>query len=326
MDPSAGLPPARASHRRRLLLSDQPGLRSPPDRPRRSLAAGSSIENCLQTLDAKNVNLQRTSSSESTDSGCCMDSPVLLGLKDLEDETFRLPMRRMYSLPHSLLGCSPALKRGLDFLGCDAFQACGPEENKENEPFEFKKPSQPVSRSCLRTSPIKDEKDASELRQKFDSAFTFPSGEVPGKDPGRFNPAFERRRSRKASEAEEEEDDGFLEIMDGPDAGSNEERPSDVASLWTAPLVMKNREGTHNKRCRLMGTEHQPFSMARMALKRMERPQEDASPCCSKRMKNVCAAPSAELTVGTCGFGNHFFSLQGFSTYSCCKSCTERPL
>nr|XP_060639494.1 M-phase inducer phosphatase 1-like [Anolis sagrei ordinatus] len=88
MDSSAGLPPARASHRRRLLLSDQPGLRSSPDLPRKGPPAGSSVESCLQTLDAKNVNLQRTSSSESTDSGCCMDSPVLLGMKDLDDETY----------------------------------------------------------------------------------------------------------------------------------------------------------------------------------------------------------------------------------------------
>ncbi|XP_042332484.1 M-phase inducer phosphatase 1 [Sceloporus undulatus] len=226
-----------------------------------------------------------------------MDSPILLGMKDLEDETFRMPMRRMHSLPHSLLGCSPALKRThLDFLNCDIFQACGPEENKENEPFEFKKPTQPVSRSCLRASSIEDEKDASELRRKSDSAFVFPSDEATGNDVGICNPAFLRRRSRKISETEEEEnDDGFLEIMDGQDVSNNEGRTSDVASLWTAPLVMKNVEDAHNKRCRSVGMESKPYSMTKMALKRMERSQEDTSPGFSKRRRNVCGTPSVDL-------------------------------
>ncbi|XP_060104231.1 FAST kinase domain-containing protein 4 [Heteronotia binoei] len=39
----------------------------------------------------------------------------------------------MQSIPQSLLGCSPALKRShSDVLGCSAFQACNNEENKEN--------------------------------------------------------------------------------------------------------------------------------------------------------------------------------------------------
>ncbi|KAH0627709.1 hypothetical protein JD844_003839 [Phrynosoma platyrhinos] len=291
MDP-AGPPPA-PHHRRLLLLSDQPRFpgdpRRSPDR-RHSRLGLRSTENCLQMLEAKNVNLQRTSSSESTDSGCCMDSPILLSMKDLEDETFRMPMRRMHSLPHSLLGCSPALKRThLDFLNCDIFQACGPEENKEN----------------------------------------FPSGEATGNDVGICNPAFLRRRSRKISETEDEEnDDGFLEIMDGPDVSNNEERPSDVASLWTAPLVMKNGEDAHigcendsfqvkrldwclwlpgcanntalalvqNKQCRSVGMDSKPYSVTKMALKRMERSQEDTSPGFSKRRRNVCGAPSVELT------------------------------
>uniref|UniRef100_A0A8D2JKF1 M-phase inducer phosphatase n=1 Tax=Varanus komodoensis TaxID=61221 RepID=A0A8D2JKF1_VARKO len=45
-------------------------------------------------------------------------------------------IRRMHSLPHSLLGCSPALKRShSDLLDCEVFQSCDAEENKENVSF-----------------------------------------------------------------------------------------------------------------------------------------------------------------------------------------------
>uniref|UniRef100_A0A8C5U5X8 M-phase inducer phosphatase n=1 Tax=Malurus cyaneus samueli TaxID=2593467 RepID=A0A8C5U5X8_9PASS len=54
------------------------------------------------------------------------------------------------SLPQSLLGSSPALKRNSsDSLDTDAFQPLEQDENKENESFEFKKPTKPASR-CFR--------------------------------------------------------------------------------------------------------------------------------------------------------------------------------
>ncbi|XP_026544812.1 M-phase inducer phosphatase 1-like, partial [Notechis scutatus] len=116
------------SHRRRLLLGEAEG----PLTRRKSLDTAGSTESCVQSLKAKNAPMKRTSSSDSTDSGCCMDSPGLLGMTDLE-ESFRLPMRRMYSLPHGLLGCSPALKRNHSASpDWDVFQALAPEENKEN--------------------------------------------------------------------------------------------------------------------------------------------------------------------------------------------------
>ncbi|XP_028605966.2 M-phase inducer phosphatase 1 isoform X1 [Podarcis muralis] len=305
MEPG-GLAPTRLSHRRRLLLQDQPrcpapqgrgslpepaGLARAADR-RRSLGCGGSSENCVQTSEEKNVNLQRTSSSESTDSGCCMDSPTQLGMKNL-DEIFRVPMRRMHSLPQSLLGCSPALKRShLDLLSCDVFQGCGPEENKENEPFEFKKPTKPASRTSLRTSSLEDEG----LRQEPATTLLFHSGKVDNYQES-FSPAFLRPLSRGASETEEDDDDdGFLEIMDGPDVCNDGEMPSDVASLWTAPLVMKKGEDAHNKQCRLLGMESEPYSMAKAALKRTGRSPEENSPYFIKRKRNVCKASSEELT------------------------------
>ncbi|KAK9395981.1 M-phase inducer phosphatase 1 [Crotalus adamanteus] len=158
MEPAARRP---RPHRRRLLLGDAEG----PLTRRRSLDWAGSADCCVQTVESKSANMKRTSSSDSTDSGCCMDSPVLLGPNDFE-ESFRLPIRRMYSLPHGLLGCSPALKGSPSARpDDDVFRALGPEENKENEHFEFKKPTRPASRGSLHLSSLDDEKEASEARR-----------------------------------------------------------------------------------------------------------------------------------------------------------------
>ncbi|XP_053120038.1 M-phase inducer phosphatase 1 isoform X2 [Hemicordylus capensis] len=309
---SSAMGASQQHHRRRLvLLEEQPragglaGLGSLAGQ-RRSLGAVGQKENCEQIQEARNINLQRTSSSDSTDSGCCMDSPPLLGIKDF-DETFRLPMRRMHSLPN-LLGCSPALKRShSDLLDCDGFQSCSPEENKENESFEFKKPMKPASRSCLRMSSLEDEKRALGLKQKSAAAFMFCQGETSRNGLGCFSPAFLRQQSRKTSETEND-DDGFLEILDGQDVYSNEEMSPDVASLWTAPLVMKKGVDTHNKQYRLLSVESEPYSMAKPALKRTERSQEEHVPGAIKRRRNVCEAPAEEL-MSVALVGAHLSSL-----------------
>ncbi|XP_063159326.1 M-phase inducer phosphatase 1 [Candoia aspera] len=287
-----------ARHRRRLLLHDPPSLAllpaedETPFARRRSLGCGGSSEYCMQMLEARNASLKRTSSSDSTDSGCCMDSPILLGMKDLE-ETFRLPMRRMYSLPHSLLGCSPALKRSHSTLpDCDVFQAFGPEENKENEHFEFKKPTRPASRSSLRLSSLEDEKDASELRPKSDTVFMFCSGQNTENDPETDSPGLLRQQSQKVSETED--DDGFLEIVNGQDSTNNEEVPSEMASLWTAPLVVAKGEDLRSQQYKLCSREGKLHSVAKTAVKRMERTLEGSVLGFSKRRRNAHAGLSEE--------------------------------
>ncbi|XP_048366906.1 M-phase inducer phosphatase 1 [Sphaerodactylus townsendi] len=245
-------------------------------------------------LEERDINLQRSTSSDSTDSGCCMDSPTLQGAKDLDD-TFRLPIQRMHSIPQSLLGCSPALKRShSDVLGCSAFQSCDSEENKENEPFEFKKPMRPTSRSSWRSCSLESTQDTLGPKQKSAPGFMVCSGESEN-HLGSSSPAYVRQLSLKAP-GTEDEDDGFLEIMDGPDVSNDEEMPFGVASLWTAPLVMKTRQETQNKRCRPLGSESKPYGVAKAALKRTERSQEENSPETSKRKRNACGAPPEELT------------------------------
>uniref|UniRef100_A0A8C0GD12 M-phase inducer phosphatase n=1 Tax=Chelonoidis abingdonii TaxID=106734 RepID=A0A8C0GD12_CHEAB len=111
---------------------------------------------------------------------------------------------------------------------------------------------------------------------------------TPEGDLENYRPAFMQQSSLTSPDTEEE-DDGFLDILDGEDLKNDEEMPSDVASLWTAPLVMRKI-----KRCRLFGSPSLPSDVARNALKRMERSQEETSPGNNKRRKNVPGTPSEE--------------------------------
>ncbi|NXE84472.1 MPIP1 phosphatase, partial [Cochlearius cochlearius] len=195
----------------------------------------------------------------------------------------------------SLLGCSPALKRNhSDSQDSDAFQLLEQDENKENESFEFKKPTKPASRSSVHVH-SRDGKGAPGPRQNSSPARTFPTGEIPMGEQEDYRPAFLQRSSLTSSESED--DDGFLELLDEQDLKNDEEMPSDVASLWTAPLVMRKTDN-RAKRCRLFGSSSLPSGVGRTTQKRMERSQEENSPGKSKKRKSLPGTPSEDSTVG----------------------------
>ncbi|XP_027559405.1 M-phase inducer phosphatase 1 [Neopelma chrysocephalum] len=244
-------------------------------------------ENTEQDLGNKN-GLQRSSSSESTDSGLALDSPGPATSGDPVEDTFekailkssrlnlRIPFRRIHSLPQNLLGSSPALKRNhSDSLDSDAFQPLAQDENKENESFEFKKPTKPASR-CFRDG-------RAGARQNSPPAQIIPMDETPSGEQENYRPAFLQQHSLTS---ESEDDDGFLELLDDQDLKNDEEVPSDVASLWTAPLVMR-RADNRAKRCRLFGSSSVSSIAGRTTQKRMERSQEDNSPGKSKKRKSL---------------------------------------
>ncbi|KAM6209971.1 M-phase inducer phosphatase 1 [Sarcoramphus papa] len=263
-------------------------------------------ENAEQDLGNGNTNgLQRTVSSESTDSGCALDSPGPATSNDIMEEKFekailessrlniRMPFRRIHSLPQSLLGSSPALKRNhSDSLDSDAFQLLEQDENKENESFEFKKPTKPASRCSVHVH-SRDGKGVPGPRQNSSPAQTFPMGEIPTGEQQNYRPAFLQQSSLTSSESED--DDGFLELLDEQDLKNDEEMPSDVASLWTAPLVMRKTDN-RAKRCRLFGSSSLPSGVGRTTQKRMERSQEENSPGKSKKRKSLPGTPSEDST------------------------------
>uniref|UniRef100_A0A4X2L4B5 M-phase inducer phosphatase n=1 Tax=Vombatus ursinus TaxID=29139 RepID=A0A4X2L4B5_VOMUR len=202
---------------------------------------------CELQLEMNSNSLPRTSSTESTDSGFCLDSPGPLDRK----ENLEKPMRRINSLPQKLLGCSPALKRShFDSFDCDIFQLSDHDDNKEN--FST------------------NEKDNSELANYF--------------------PLF-LPQSPLTSLADE--DDGFLEILDGENLKNDDETSSCMSSLWTAPLVMR-RTANQGKRCKLFESSSAPSAMTRPMLKRLERSPEDSPPGNTKKRKSTVEESTEE--------------------------------
>ncbi|NXR86623.1 MPIP1 phosphatase, partial [Hypocryptadius cinnamomeus] len=307
MDPT----PSTSHHRRRLLLLSPASPASPavvkalfqdelsPVSDLRitmeQLGRGQ-CENLDQDVGTK-TGLHRSASSESTDSGLALDSPGPATSHDTVEDTLRIPFRRIHSLPQSLLGSSPALKRNhSDSLDTDAFQPLEQDENKENESFEFKKPTKPASRGFLR-----DGRGVPGARQNSSPA-QLPMGETASGDQENSRAAFLQQHSLPSSESED--DDGFMELLDDQDLKNDEEMPSDVSSLWTAPLVMRRADG-RAKRCRLFGSSSMSSIAGRTTQKRMERSQEENSPGKSKKRKSL-PGTSEDSTVG--GSGSSFNS------------------
>ncbi|NXR23663.1 MPIP1 phosphatase, partial [Cinclus mexicanus] len=296
-------PTPSASHRRRLLLLSPASPASPavvkalfqddlsPVSDLRltmeQLGRGHH-ENLDQDVGTKN-GLHRSASSESTDSGLALDSPGPETSHNTMEDTLRIPFRRIHSLPQSLLGSSPALKRNhSDSLDTDAFQPLEQDENKENESFEFKKPTKPASRG------FRDGRGVPGARQNSSPAQVLPMGETTSGEQENSRAAFLQQNSLPSSESED--DDGFLELLDDQDLKNDEEMPSDVSSLWTAPLVMRRAEN-RAKRCRLFGSSSMSSIAGRTTQKRMERSQEENSPGKSKKRRSL-PGTSEDSTVG----------------------------
>ncbi|XP_027697959.1 M-phase inducer phosphatase 1 isoform X3 [Vombatus ursinus] len=219
---------------------------------------------CELQLEMNSNSLPRTSSTESTDSGFCLDSPGPLDRK----ENLEKPMRRINSLPQKLLGCSPALKRShFDSFDCDIFQLSDHDDNKENEVFEFKKPTRPVPRGPLHG--LGEVKDVFTQRQNSAPAQMSPLTSLA------------------------DEDDGFLEILDGENLKNDDETSSCMSSLWTAPLVMR-RTANQGKRCKLFESSSAPSAMTRPMLKRLERSPEDSPPGNTKKRKSTVEESTEE--------------------------------
>ncbi|XP_036288253.1 M-phase inducer phosphatase 1 isoform X1 [Pipistrellus kuhlii] len=238
-----------------------------------------------QPQEAKNGSLQRMGSSESTDSGFCLDSPGPLDSK----ENLEKSMRRINSLPPKLLGCSPALKRShSESLDRGVFQLMDPEENKENEAFEFKKPVRPASRGCLR------HEEGSGLfprRQSSAPARMLSSSERESSEPGAFAPLF--LPPSPVAAALSDEDDGFMDLLDGESLKNDEETSSCMASLWTAPLVMRRPANVGN-RCKPLDCTPAGSPALRSALKRPDSSRELSPPGNTKRRRSALrASPGA---------------------------------
>ncbi|KAL1781611.1 M-phase inducer phosphatase 1 isoform X1 [Sigmodon hispidus] len=300
-------------HRRRLLFACSP---TPAPQPTGKALFGASAagglspvtkltdqleglgSECEKPMDVRNnSSLQRMGSSESTDSGFCLDSPGPWDTK----ENLESSMRRINSLPQKLLGCSPALKRShSDSLDHDIFQLIDQDENKENEAFEFKKPVRPASRGCLNAHVHEESKDLFTHRQNSAPARMLSSNESDSSESGNFSALFTSPSPGKATFSDE--DDGFIDLLDGDNLKNDEETPSCMASLWTAPLVMRRPTNLVN-RCRLFDSpspcSSSSSSSIRSLLKRTERSHEESPRGSTKRRKSMPSPVKADVLEPT---------------------------
>uniref|UniRef100_A0A8D0G3L9 M-phase inducer phosphatase n=1 Tax=Strix occidentalis caurina TaxID=311401 RepID=A0A8D0G3L9_STROC len=169
----------------------------------------------------------------------------------------KLLIRRIHSLPPRLLGTSPALKNishSWEFNGRRA------SEGGSKEGFVFKKPQRPGQRSRL---PSDGAAGRAPFAHRTGSA---PDLLVRGKEnvPQGESPIILRRCSLTSSMSEEEEDDGFMEILD-----EEEMKVGKCRQLFRSPSM--------------------PSSIIRPILKRIERPQDRDTPVKAKRRRSVAA-------------------------------------
>ncbi|KAL2098762.1 hypothetical protein ACEWY4_005242 [Coilia grayii] len=245
-------------------------------------------------------------SDASSDAGLGMDSPGPIDSVDV-DQTFenamqrvgeqgneKAPIRRIHSLPTRFLGLSPTFQNKdseLRFFGQTHSTA-----NKENiqDSSVFKKPSLPASRSRLRSSPNKDA-----FAQRPNSApalmLSPPSNHFTSLDDS--SPLF-LRRSSLTSSLHDDDDDGFLDVLD--DMENESDVPAGMASLLTAPLVT-SRQPTEDIsmpliRCRPRGlfrSPSMPNPQGRSQLKRQER-LDDNTPIRVKRRRSLAGTHFAD--------------------------------
>ncbi|XP_072314382.1 M-phase inducer phosphatase 1-like [Eucyclogobius newberryi] len=155
------------------------------------------------------------------------------------------------------------------------------------EGFAFKKPTRPVSRCRVRSFNEGKGKDTLSRRPNAAPAlmFTWP----PGVQQHDFDssPVFLRRFSLTCSD---DEDDGFLDIMD-ENMENDSEMLMGMASLLTAPLIGENKaEDSPIIQCRPRNLFHSPSMLSpvsRPSMKRPDCPGDENTPLRVKRRRSL---------------------------------------
>ncbi|XP_076604053.1 M-phase inducer phosphatase 2 [Chaetodon auriga] len=252
-------------------------------------------------------------SDVSSDAGLGMDLPSPMDAVEMED-TFekaiaqssklinqKMPIRRINSLPLQLQSFSPSLKgQEADSHRYGIFSqqssqmiaSSSQRDNKENVPeecFEFKKPTKPASRCRMRSFNGGQSKDAFASRPSSAPALMLSSPPPVQQLDFCDSPMF-LRRSSLTSSLNDDEDDGFLDVMD--DSMENDSgMPMGMASLLTAPLVADSAgEDSPVIRCRprsLFRSDSTPSPVSRPCAKRPDCPVDENTPIRVKRRRSL---------------------------------------
>lgn len=249
-------------------------------------------------------------SDTSSDAGLGLDPPSPVDASEYEDAFERaikqsskivndkMPIRRNNSLPVQLLSFSPSMKGqetdshryGIFGQQPSQIPMSLQHSNKENVPegFEFKKPIRPASRCRVRSFNDAKGKDTLSRRPNSAPALMLSSPPRAQQSDCDSSPMFLRRSSLTCSL--DDEDDGFLDIMDDNmenDCGM----PMGMASLLTAPLVGENKaEDSPIIRCRprsLFRSPSMPSPVSRPSIKRPDCPGDENTPVRVKRRRSL---------------------------------------
>ncbi|XP_009990690.1 PREDICTED: M-phase inducer phosphatase 2 [Tauraco erythrolophus] len=237
--------------------------------------------------------------------GCCqgvgLESPTQEDPAALEEvfekvilESGRAPKdnkllaQRIHSL--STLGASPVLKsisHSWEFNGC--------RETKDKEGFVFKKPQRPDQRSQLPTGNGAARREPFTRRLSSVPALLFDTPEKENVPEG------ESPVKQGALVQYEEEDDGFMEILDEEEMKSDTNMPQGMENLLTAPLVRKKEAelcAAKRSKCRqLFRSPSMPSSVVRPILKRIDRPLDQDTPVKTKRRRSGAGTPGEEVVA-----------------------------
>lgn len=259
-------------------------------------------------------------SDVSSDAGLGMDPPSPMDAIEMED-TFekaiqqsskvvnqKMPIRRINSLPLQLQSFSPSLKGqetdshryGIFSQQPSQMIASSQRNNKENVPeesFEFKKPTKPASRCRVRSFNSGQSKDAFASRPSSAPALMFSSPPPVLQLDFYDSPMFQRRSSLTSS-LNDDEDDGFLDVMD--DSMENDSgMPMGMASLLTAPLVSDSTgEDSPVIRCRprsLFRSPSMPSPVSRPCAKRPDCSRDENTPVRVKRRRSLAGTQVTTL-------------------------------
>ncbi|XP_054846484.1 M-phase inducer phosphatase 2-like isoform X2 [Eublepharis macularius] len=294
-----------------LNMNQLAGLGSDCDTPKRKkkLCTAFKKEWSSQDSVSSESSQDSVSSESSQDSGVAPDSPIVTDVEIFEDvfekavlESGRVlnsdsfPIRRINSLPERRLGASPLLRNisnSKEFNGspedCRALRLKG---NTENEGV-FKKPLRPPSR-------LYSAGEKAPFAQRPSSApdLMYCSPQKENMSPGEESPVC-LRRSSLTSFMTDEEDDGFMDIMDEEELKSDTAVPLGMENLLKAPLVRDKEEFSPALRCaskcrRLFRSPSMPSSVIRPILKRLDRPQDRDTPVKTKRRKSLAGSTIPE--------------------------------
>ncbi|XP_007441267.1 M-phase inducer phosphatase 2 [Python bivittatus] len=241
---------------------------------------------------------QDSVSSESADSGVGPDSPMEPDVEMLDEDLESLPLRRIKSLPVRLLGASPILRNISHCKQCNGpgQKNLAPQGNMENEGVIFKKPSRPTSR--LSSSGGQGERGPFAQRPNSAPQLMCCSPQKENVNPEAESPIY-LRCSSLTSFMNDEDDDGFLEILDEEELKGDADVPSGMENLLTAPLVRRDGEpslmmagGARSQR--LFRSPSMPSSVIPPSLKRWDRALEKVSPVKTKRRKSLNGSPIVE--------------------------------